>query len=68
MVEGSFSRMVVLVLHLKGKWKKKGGCSRGIRGSSVSKGPRAKGQGWVSLAGACGVFSGEGGVRGEASS
>ena len=60
--------MVALVLHLKGKWKRKRGCSRESRGSSMSKGPRAKGRGGVSLAGACGVLSGEGGVRGEASS
>ena len=28
---------------------------------------RSKGQGWVSAAGACGVFSSEGGIKGEAS-
>lgn len=28
MVEGSFIRSVVVVLHFKGKWRREGGCSR----------------------------------------
>lgn len=67
MVEGGFIRMVTLVLHLKGKWKREGGCWGGGTGSSPHKGWRAKGQGRVSVAGAPGVFSSEGGVKGEAS-
>ena len=59
--------MVTLFLHLKGKWKRGGGCWGGEMGSSPHKGWRAKGQGWVIVAGAPGVFSSEGGVKGEAS-
>lgn len=56
-----------LVLHLKGKRKREGGCWGGEMGSSPHKGWRAKGQGWVIVAGAPGVFSSEGGVKVEAS-
>lgn len=36
MVEGSFIRSVLVVLHFKGKWRREGGCSR--QGDSMGKG------------------------------